>query len=53
MTEMLERTTVSVPTARPADAPAYDLDDRFRTGAPATVVTGVQAIARLRAGGAS
>jgi indolepyruvate ferredoxin oxidoreductase len=45
MTEMLERT--SVPTTRAVQAPAYDLDDRFRVGAPATLLTGVQAIARL------
>jgi indolepyruvate ferredoxin oxidoreductase len=45
MTEMLERT--SVPTQRAVEAPAYDLDDRFRVGAPATLLTGVQAIARL------
>ncbi|CAB4689397.1 MAG: indolepyruvate ferredoxin oxidoreductase family protein [Actinobacteria bacterium] len=46
MTELLERSDLSVP-AQAAPAPAYDLDDRFRVGAPATLVTGVQAIARL------
>ncbi|GAA3552450.1 indolepyruvate ferredoxin oxidoreductase family protein [Nocardioides daeguensis] len=35
--------------ARPAGEPAapYDLDDRFRVDAPPTLLTGVQAIARL------
>ena len=44
---MLERPAVAVPAPRETQAAAYDLDDRFRVGAPATLVTGVQAIARL------
>ncbi|MDQ6524913.1 indolepyruvate ferredoxin oxidoreductase family protein [Nocardioides sp. LHD-245] len=40
MTELLDR-----PASEPA-AP-YDLDDRFRVDAPPTLLTGVQAIARL------
>lgn len=40
MTELLSR-----PASEPA--PSYDLDDRFRVGAPPTLLTGVQAIARL------
>ncbi|TNM41984.1 indolepyruvate ferredoxin oxidoreductase family protein [Nocardioides albidus] len=40
MTELLSR-----PASEPA-AP-YDLDDRYRVDAPATLLTGVQAIARL------
>ncbi|MGZ0153538.1 indolepyruvate ferredoxin oxidoreductase family protein [Kribbella sp. WER1] len=39
MTELLDR-----PVAPPAP---YDLDDRYRTAAPPTLLTGVQAIARL------
>ncbi|MCX6398676.1 MAG: indolepyruvate ferredoxin oxidoreductase family protein [Propionibacteriales bacterium] len=40
MTELLNR-----PASEPT--PSYDLDDRFRVGAPPTLLTGVQAIARL------
>ncbi|WP_182378549.1 indolepyruvate ferredoxin oxidoreductase family protein [Nocardioides sp. WS12] len=40
MTELLNR-----PASEPM--PSYDLDDRFRVGAPPTLLTGVQAIARL------
>ncbi|MEQ6901859.1 indolepyruvate ferredoxin oxidoreductase family protein [Nocardioides sp. YIM 152588] len=48
MTELLDRPTATTP-ATPTTAPStpYDLDDRFRPGAPRTLLTGVQAIARL------
>ncbi|HWJ65318.1 MAG TPA: indolepyruvate ferredoxin oxidoreductase family protein [Nocardioides sp.] len=42
MTELLDR-----PGATPAEPAPYDLDDRFRVDAPPTLLTGVQAIARL------
>ncbi|WP_427892811.1 indolepyruvate ferredoxin oxidoreductase family protein [Kribbella sp. GL6] len=43
MTELLDR-----PVAAPDSTPApYDLGDRFRTAGPPTLLTGVQAIARL------
>jgi len=41
MTELLSRPT------EPTPEPAYDLADRYRVGAPPTLLTGVQAIARL------
>ncbi|TIC80434.1 indolepyruvate ferredoxin oxidoreductase family protein [Nocardioides sp. GY 10113] len=48
MTELLDR-PAAAPTAAPATAPeaAYDLADRYRHGGPPTLLTGVQAIARL------
>lgn len=42
MTELLNRPSDSMPEAAP-----YDLGDRFRPGGPPTLLTGVQAIARL------
>lgn len=42
MTELLNRPADSMP-----DPESYDLDDRFRVGAPPTLLTGVQKTARL------
>lgn len=47
MTELLDRAATDLGPAAAPEAPAYDLADRYRPGAPPTLLTGVQAIARL------